>query len=798
MRVLSVAMWQSLVYCVITLAMLGFGVSGAFLSVWRAALSKRQHTLLCFSALGFAVSNLVTLYLAGKLTVDAFKLADNPRMGFPLLAYFALLSLPYFFGGAAIGLAFTRNPALMNKLYCANMMGSGAGCVTFLLLISPVGAPVLLFAVSAISAVAAALFALPSWRRGVILSCSALFLIAVISPMANRILTLKVCESKVLGNRLAAEPETKVELTRWTATGRVDVLSGPALVFNNRRTGLSFPYKEVVTDGDAYTRLFQHPGTQSQPFVPYDKFGLNSVYKLIQSPKVLVIGLGAGKDISEALGLGAREVVAVEFNPAIVTLVKSEYADYIGNTGADPRVRILLAEGRSYVRGSPPNTFDVLFMNGVDTFAALSSGAYTTVENYLYTVEAFYDYLRVLKPDGIISISRLAFRQPREMLRLTTTALQALREEGIREPWTHTILVIDYDWGTLLVKRSPFSPAEIEAVERLADEGWFRIAYRPGLEEYPLSPSAISRYGQGVAEPAPYADSVNPDVAMVKAFKDGTESRFYNAYQYEVRPVRDDNPFFFKYYKWAGLVSRTGDRIVWNAAGGSLALAVLAFLLVGAGVAVAVLIFLPLYISRRVRGELTVTLRALRFAIYFCALGIGFMFIEISLMQKFTLFLAHPTYAIATVLSSILVFSGIGSLCGTHIPLSDRKLVTGSIVLLCAFIVCYTSASGMVFARLLSLSILFRNVIGAAMIAPLAFVMGIPFPTGLRAAQKDAPALVPWAWGVNGGASVLASVLAVLLAMHAGFSAVLYSAAIIYLIGWLAIAGILNTRSGRG
>lgn len=794
MRVLSVAMWQSLVYSVVTVALLGFGVSGAFLSVWRGAFRIRQEVLLTLGALALAVSNLVVIRLGATLSVDAFELARNPRVIAPLFVYFALLALPYFFGGAVIGLALARNTALTSRLYCANMIGAGAGCMTFLCLIGLVGAPVLLFAMSGLAAVAAGLFAISSWRPGVALSCTALCLIAALSPAANHLLVFKVCQSKILGRRIAEEPETVVELTHWTPTGRVDVLSGPTLVFENWRTGLTFPYKEVLTDGDAYTRLFHHPAKDRQLFVPYDNFGLNVVYKLNKSPKVLVIGLGAGKEIWEALGLGAREVVAVEFNPVTIELVREQYADFIGNPTLDPRVKIVFAEGRNYVRRHPSDQFDILFMNGVDTFAALASGAYTMAENYLYTVEAMQDYLRTLTDDGMISISRCAFRVPRETLRLAVTALQALRENGVPEPWRHLIVLDDYGWGTVLVKKSPFTAAEVSAVERLADEGWARVVYRPGLEDATPSPFNLSRYGKGIWEPAPYGDSVNPAAAFVNAFKHRTTGRFYESYLYDIRPVRDENPFFFKYYKWSNLLSRSAGRVVWDAPGGSLALAVLGALLLGSGIAVVVLIFLPLFVSTKARGELAVTSRSICYAIYFCALGIGFMFVEISLMQRFTLFLGHPSYSIATVLSSMLIFSGIGSLLAGLAPLSHRTAIVTSILAVCALLVVYTLGLSPLLSRLLSANLLARNIIGGAVIAPLAFFMGIPFPTGLKAVGEEAPSFVPWAWGVNGASSVLASVASIIIAMHAGFPTVLYSAAIIYLVGCCAILLPLRRR----
>ncbi len=787
MRILSVTMWQSLVYCVITVALLGFGVSGAFLSVWRGAFTIRQDVLLTTSTVGFAISNLAACYVGGKLGVDAFRLVSEPGVLVPLFAYFILLAVPYFAGGLTIGIVLARNPGQTTRLYCANMVGAGAGCILFLLLIMPLGAPRVLLVMSALSAVAALLFALPTWRTGVAVSVALAIAIGALVPVADELYAFKVCESKHYSRELNANPDTHVVYRRWTPTGRIDVLAGSKLIFHNPHTGLDFPYHLVLTDCDANTRLFHYPQDRSGPFIPFDKTALNAAYSLIEKPEVLIIGLGAAKEIWEGLGLGASAITAVEFNPAILELVRTVYADTLGRPAERPEATVIHAEGRSYVHSCADQSFDMVYMNGVDTFAALSSGAYTMAENYLYTAEAFREYFRVLRPDGILSVSQVAFRVPREMMRLVVTAADALREHGVSEPWRHLIVLEEYGWGTVIARKSPFTRRDVQVIERLARNTPYHIVYRPGLEDKPLSEKSLRLYGRGFAEPAPFGSALNPVVAYMQAVKNDTDGSFCKNYVYDVRPVSDDNPFFFRFHKWTRLLGEKGRGVEWDVFGGSIALVVMLSLFMGACVAVVSLIFVPLVVSSKRKGDLSVTPGAVRYGIFFVCLGVGFMFVEISLMQKFTLYLGHPSYAISTVLSTILIFSGMGSLCSGFVSWSYRRLVVASVGGLCLLILLYTFGLDKVLPGLLSFGAVTRNLLGAAIIAPLAFLMGVPFPTGLKAVRRKAETFIPWAWGVNGAAGVLASVASVMIAIHAGFNLVLLLAAAIYLFGSVVV-----------
>ncbi len=793
MRLLSLAMWNSLVYCVITVTLLGFSVSGGVLTVWKRATQVKPEELIGGAVLGFVVSNLVGVAVAGRISIDASKAIDNPFELLKLGAYFVALSVPYFFAGFSIGASFLRYPAKTTRLYCVNMAGSGVGCLLFVLLFEPLGTRLMIL-LSAISGLAALVYTLRSSpRNSVALGVAGVLTLALL-PITNTAFTVHICESKNYHYFLTRFPDLRIEYSRWTIGGRVDVMGSPALEHVNRRTNKRFPMKVILTDGDAYTRMFAFSGNPDAWPFPRREFGSGTVYELMNPEHVVIIGIGGGTEVRDAMAHGAENVVGVELNRAIFDAVNSVYSHYNGHLGESPGVTLLHGEGRSYINTVQDSQYDLVYMNGVDTWAAMASGAYTLAENYLYTVEAMREYLRVLRADGFLSISRYAFRVPRESLRLGITAIEALEESGVERPWDHVAMLVDQDWGTILVKKSPLTPQDIRKLEGLQDAGWFKIAYRPGLENARVTEENLARYGRDVWHPAPYRDALNPAVAFVKSFKGGDTESFYRNYPYDIRPCHDDNPFFFKYYKWSSLLEGQPE---WAASGGSFAMLVLAVLLVGSILALVTLVFVPLALVSRRSGPVRVDRRSMGAAWYFTCLGIGYMVIELALMQKLTLFLGHPTYSIAAILSTMLLCSGVGSLVSGRLPFSPQRVIVLSVVALSVIVVLHQFLFLNLLPTWLSQPILARNLIAAGLVAPLAFCMGMPFPSGLRIVDAVAPRFAPWAWSINGAASVFATIGAIVAAMYLGFTYVLLACTALYLSGAAVFLAAFHAPNGN-
>lgn len=779
MRLLSLSMWNSLVYCVITVVLLGFSVSGGVMTVWRRAAALLPETLIAGAVLGFALTNIAGMFAISQIEIDAARAIEEPGELLKLAVYFFALGVPYFAAGLAIGGTFFRYPPAIPRLYFFNMTGSGAGCVLFVVAFGATGERLALL----MSAAMCLMALLYGWNAGravaVTLALTAILSVALV-PVAPRLFEARICASKNLPWFLDRYPDAVIEHTQWTAGGRVNVLGGGGLEHVTRRTGVRTPMKVIFTDGDAYTRLLAFSGNGAEWPFPTRHAGSGTIYALRKPERVAIIGVGGGTEVRDAIENGARSVVGVEINPAIYDATANIYADYNGHLSETPGVRLVHGEGRSYINTVPDGQFDLVYMNGVDTWAAMASGAYSLAENYLYTTDAMREYLRVLQPDGAISISRYAFRVPRESLRLGITMIEALRASGVREPWKHVVFLVDRDWGTIIAKRQPFTDDEIATIEALQDEGNFKIAYRPGIESLPLSPENLERYGRDVWHPAPYEGTLNPAVAYVKALQAGSEEEYFAAYPYDVRPCTDDRPFFFKHYKWQSLLQAQPQ---WAASGGSFAYVVLGVLLTLSTVCLIGLVFVPLLLVARRGDSPRINARTMGAALYFTCLGVGYMTIEIALMQKLTLLVAHPTYAIATVLSTMLIGSGVGSLVSGSLKFPPRQIILAAVLALITWALVLQPLIDGMLPFWLGQSVLIRNLIAALLVAPLAFFMGMPFPSGLRVVEALSPNLTPWAWGINGAAGVFASVGAIVVAMELGFTIVLLFSLAVYLVG---------------
>jgi spermidine synthase len=480
----------------------------------------------------------------------------------------------------------------------------------------------------------------------------------------------------------------------------------------------------------------------------------------------MVIGPGGGNEIFVAHSMGAARIVGVELNPAMLDATYRTYADFSGHLYGTSNARAVVSEGRAFARSlGSEEKFDIIQMSGVDTWAGLSSGAYVLSENFLYTTQAFQDFYAHLKDDGILSIGRFRLDPPRESLRLVSVALQALRELGVARPEEH-VAALSFGtsfMGRLLVKRSPFSPSEVKLLQREVE--------RAG--------------GGGELYYAPGAVHDNPYSRLAVSFAARKEQAFFEEYPYDVTPVTDDRPFFFEYYKWSRLFRDlahpgTGGQVGANRPVG---LIILGGLLAQVGLLVLVFVLAPLWLFRKDGMKVP---RWGSAVLYFSCLGLGFMFVEIGLMQRFVLFLAHPAYAIPVVLATLLVSSGAGSLVAASLPFESEQRLRLCLTTVAVLLVVLLAILGPLFDACLGLPFAARVIVAVSILIPLGIVLGMPFPLGIGRVGANHPHLVPWAWGINGGMSVLGSILAIMIAMGTGFSWVLLGAAGLYLLALVA------------
>jgi hypothetical protein len=701
-----------------------------------------------------------------------------------MLLYYLLIVIPFFFAGLTLGTAFSAGAQAISILYFADLIGAGLGCLLVVLALGLLPGQAVVILAAVMGVLAAIAFSLQSepispragasgedWRRAqrrllpALVAFLALLTLMVI-PQAETIYQLYIPPSKPLSVAYDETSGVTLEYTGWNPFSRIDVMGSPEM--RGLAWGLSGAYqgdtvrqKFITVDAAAITPINEWHGNMDElAFLNYTPASL--AYRLIDRPRALIIGPGGGIDVLTALYNGAREITAVEINPLIVNeLMRDRYREFSGGLYTDyEQVHVIVAEGRNFVARSD-EVYDVIQLSQVDTWAAASSGAYSLSENYLYTVEAFHDYLDHLTPSGILTIGRWYLEPPAQAMRLVTIGATVLSQRGVKDPSQHFVVVRAGDTSTLLMKQIPFTPEEIVRLREIIEPLYFTFLYAPGAPD--------------------------SDPRFVAFFQAKDKRAFYKSYPLDVTPTTDDRPFFFENYGWTNFGTFRSGKLT------------LTILFVQALILATAFILWPLWRFRRdglqvpgVRG----------FLIYFAALGIGFIFIELGLMQRFILFLGHPTYSISVVLFSVLIFSGLGSFLSNRWrerPYHGQRM---AIPLLVGLTLIYTPSLPVALEAALPWPLAARVALSIAILAPLGLVMGMPFPLGIHLAHRVNIRLVPWAWGVNGFASVIGSILSIMLAQSYGFKVVLVLAVVIYIAGLLAIARVgrpsLAVASGDG
>jgi spermidine synthase len=776
-RLLSIIEWYHFAYMVISIALLGYGASGTFLALVRARLAPHATAAFGVFAALFGVSAVLCFALAERLPFNPLELIWDPRQLLWLGALYAILIVPFFCGALCVGLALACFDLPVGRIYRADLLGAGLGALGILGVLFLVLPDRALQLVGALGLLAAALVSLAETRprarlRAPLYAAGAVAMTFALPPAWT---ALQLSPYKGLSQALRV-PGAVVEARRSSPLGLLAAVRSPEIPFRHA-PGLSLnnllePAAQigVFTDGDALSPITAFDGDLAP--LAYLDFTTGALpYHLLDEPHVLILGAGGGADVLLALYHGARPIDAVELNPQLVELVRGRYADFAGHLYDRPEVRVHVAEARGFVAASDER-YDLIQVPLLDAFAAAAAGTLSLNASFVYTVEALETYIEHLTPGGCLAITRWLKLPPRDAAKLFLTALVALARQGVAEPARQLALIRSWETTTLLVKNGPLTPEDIQGIRAFADERSFDLAWYPGM-----SAAEANRYN---LLPEPYFFEAatglieNPEAFLAR-------------YKFDLVPATDDRPYFFDFFRWRALPE------LWTVAaqsGGALldwGYLILAATLVQAALLSALLVLLPL----RLGLKATPSAGRWRIAVYFTAIGLAFLFIEIASIQRFTLFLAHPLYAIGVVLAGFLVFAGVGAGAAPMLDarLADRRIgalavaITGIVLLALAYIL----ALPPLFAALAALPDLARIALSLALIAPLAFSMGMPFPLALARLRADAPDLVPWAWGINGCASVLAAILATLLAMTFGTRAVVLLAAGLYLIAGFAL-----------
>jgi SAM-dependent methyltransferase len=764
----------------ISIALLGFGASGTWLALWQHWVGSRFTPIFAVNAALFALSAPASFLAAQALPFNALAIVWDPGQLLYLLAMYLLLVVPFFCGATCVGLAFVCYGDKAARIYAFNLIGSAVGALGILAVLFVLSPSDALRLIAALGFIATGLVVLnrslvfwPALSAGGAILALAVWLALPEAWFALRISDYKALPGvlKVLGTKVLSERSGPLSLLTVVESPSVPFRYVPGLSLNAPMT----PPDQlgVFFDGDSMTAITRFDGRREElGYLDYTTDALP--YHLLDAPRVLVLGAGGGSSVLQALYHQAMRIDVVEPDPNMVRLVGEDHAQYAGNIYSRPDIRVHLAEARSFISSSK-DQWDVVQLPLLDAFGA-AARMHGLSETYIYTVEAIEQYLQHLRPGGWLSITRWLKLPPRDALRLFATALEALRRLGIESPEQRLVLLRGLNTTTLLVKNGVVTGTDTARAKAFASERSFDLCYYPGI-----GADEANRFNV-LDEPYFFAGAM----ALIGTGRD----TFIARYKFDIAPSTDEQPYFFDFVKWRTLPELVAIRKAGGAGLLELGKLVLIATLIQAVMLSVVLIMAPLWTRRQVLAR---TSQIWRVATYFFALGLGFLFVEIAFIQKFILFLGHPLYAVAVVLSGFLLFAGVGSATSSwfaeridawHGATPDRGpqlfAIQLSVIGIIAISLLYLLILPTLFNSLLSFSDIAKILASLGLIAPLAFFMGMPFPLGLSRVWSEARALVPWAWGVNGCASVLSAILAPLIAMTLGLSSVVLAAILLY------------------
>ena len=716
-RIFSASIWYHFAFLVVSIALFGFGASGVALGFIDPLRDSRNRWL---SAGLFALTAVGAYFGTRAIPFSPFRILQDPIQILYFALYDVLLLVPFFFAGLTVATILRSHPERAGRLYAFDLVGAAVGVGVVFVTLPAIGAPGAVAMAAAIGGLAAAVMATGVWR---LVWGTAAAGLAIAAVLPGVIPDIRLDESKLVRDEIGKYNGT-LAFSAWNALSRIDVVErtweNPVIYID---AAAATPITPMRTTAEARADI------------------ASTAFRVSDGPRVLIIGLGGGVDVQNAIAMGAASVTAVEINPIIIGLVTNRYAEQVGRVFERPDVSIVRDEGRSYLQRMDERV-DVIQITLIDTWAASASGAYSLSENYLYTTEAFETYLDRLSDDGMLSMTRWYYEVPR----LAVLARAALERRGVASPGEHVAVVRSGLLALLLVKSTPFIGTDLEVIDEAVADLGAELLYDP------LSPRNETFY-----------DDLFAEARAEEALEDS---------QLNLRATTDESPFFFQMARWDRINFRdlgrySGENVLEPLTIPAGQAALLAALLIGVLLSAVMLI---ISLKRGGGGDPS-------WLVYFLAIGLAFIIVEVVLIQRLTLFLGHPTYAVTSVLFSILVFSGAGAAWSDRKgPASVVPVVTWGLpasLLLIAF------AAPPLLGMWMGLPLALRLIVAAFVIAPSAIMMGTLLPMGIRSVGERG---VPMGWAANGCASVIGSVLAVLIAMVWSYKIALLAAGAIYML----------------
>jgi hypothetical protein len=739
-RVFSVVFYYHFAFLAISIALFGLGAGGVFSYVvagWKTPLYRRLGRL---SAINSLLVVLALVVILAQKSADGISLA---------LIYFTT-ALPFFVAGTIVSLAVSEAIKKVSRVYFFDLLGAAGGCLLLIPLLDLLGGLNTVLAAGVLFAVAAAIWhSMDGSIAGRAGSVALALLLVAFLTYNTTAHVMEIHYAKE--HKIAQGPYDK-----WNSFSRVSIApengSGPLTIFIDADASSGI----AKFDFDHLSPRERHDLLEQGPALPY---------AIRPGARALIIGPGGGWDIARALASGSRDITGVEINPIIAdTIMRRRFSNLSGGLYLRPGIHIYVEDGRSFIRRSSER-YQVIQATLVDTWASTAAGAFALSENNLYTTDAFRDYLQHLTSDGILAFTRWGLNPPRESLRLVSLAMDALAQLGEPEAWRNVIVGREgtvAGWGardTVLISRGPFSAADLARARAMMAAAGMQVIYLPGLD--------IANPFHGLLH------SLNPE-------------QYERSYTFDITAVNDNRPFFFYTVQardlwnfWKSASRASADFKVNKAVP-------LLFALAGISLTATALLLLlpPVLMGTRLPGREGVR----GFLLYFVFIGCGYLLIEVALIQKFVLFLGHPTYALTVVIFSMLLASSLGSYFSSRLLVhrEGRLIKILGCVALCAALWAWILSA--LLPAAVGLPLPLKVLMTLLLIAPLGFMMGMPFPAGLERLEAWHPPAVRWAWSLNAGASVLGSVGALVCCIYLGLIQTLIVGGLLY-VAALAVFG---------
>lgn len=827
-RFFSVIMWYHLAFMAISVAMFGMSVGAIIVYIFPGyfKIEKSKYHL----SLGSFLFSVTMVFSMFTMLVIPFPNSWSLTSIFALGLSYTIISIPFIFSGICVSIALTRYPGKIGSLYAADLSGSALGCILLIYILKFTDGPTTMLIISIIASVGALFFwfdyrreqfnniiiedelsedkindnlSLYNSDRKKILESKKLFyaifsycILILIFIILNTILQEKQ-KPLITMPWVKGIQEVRPLYQKWNSFSRIAVFGDTINERQPQGWGFSntFPsdikskWLELNIDGSASTVLTKFRGDLKD--IDYLKYDVTNLAHYIRTgSKILVIGVGGGRDILSALVFNQKSILAVEINENIIKAVNNQYGDFTGHLDRHPKVSFINDEARSYIARSKEK-FDIIQVSLIDTWAATAAGSFVLAENSLYTTQAWNSFYNHLSDSGMISFSRWYSNQNYgEMYRLVSLAVATLKNSGVKLPKEHIIIAANnYNYapenrfsgiGTILISKKPFSENEINSIENVARTMNFDIVFSPR--------------------------HVSDSILAVMVTNNDLEN-FYNLYELNLSPPTDDSPFFFQLLKIKNFLNFQAKH---NRNHNQAAVKLLVVLFFIVTTLTLFCIIVPLYISQKYTNRTIYSAKtfslikdaeqnrvenwrqkmklrdAIPYFIYFASIGMGFMFIEISQMQRLIIFLGHPVYGLSVVLFALLLSTGMGSFLTQRIKLLENKAITIlSFSLLLAILFIFGLLTPGIILNYQSDTTPLRIFISIVILFPLGLFMGIAFPIGMKLASEHLRIITPWLWGINGATSVMASVLAVVIALATSISVTFWTGFICYLIAGL-------------